>query len=184
MILGSGIRLRAIERTDLPAFVRWFNDPDTRRCLEIVYPMSMTDEERWFERQLVSDDKVFAIEVREGEAWRHAGNVGLHRIDWRDRKAVIGIVIGEAGDRGRGHGCDAVRTLARFAFEELNLHRLELEVYEFNQRAIACYVRCGFRREGIRRQAVFRGGTYHDVVLMGLLATYDVSGSPGRDGDG
>lgn len=170
MIFGNGVRLRAIERSDLAAFLRWFNDPDIRRCLDVIYPMSMADEERWFERQLDTEDRVFAIDVLDGEAWHHIGNVGLHRIDWRNRKALMGIVIGERERWGRGHGTEAVRTLARFAFEELNLGRLELETYDFNARAIRCYERCGFQREGLRRRAVFRGGSYHDVIVMGLLA--------------
>jgi RimJ/RimL family protein N-acetyltransferase len=92
------------------------------------------------------------------------------KIEWKDRVASAGIVIGEKEHWGRGVGRDAMTTLARFAFDELNLHRIELQVLDDNERARRCYAACGFRCEGVRRQAIFRGGRYHDVTSMALLA--------------
>ena len=59
--------------------------------------------------------------------------------------------------------------MVRYAFEELGLNRVELETYSFNARAIRCYEKAGFRREGIRRRALYRDGKFHDVILMGIL---------------
>jgi len=94
-------------------------------------------EERWFERQL-NDEKsrIFAIETEKGV---HIGNIGLHEIVYKDGKATLGIMIGEKGYWGQGYGSDALKALLRFAFEELNLHRLYLSVFDFNKRAIRCY---------------------------------------------
>jgi RimJ/RimL family protein N-acetyltransferase len=170
MLYGKLIRLRGIEREDIPNFVRWFNDPEVRRYLLVSEPMSKAKEERWFEAQLEARDQfIFAVEALVDEKWVHIGNVGLLRVDWKNRTASLGIALGEKDLWGRGYGTDATRTMLRFAFEELGLHRVELDVFEFNSRAIRCYEKVGFRREGTRRQALFRQGRYHDVHLMAIL---------------
>ena len=170
MLYGERVRLRAIERTDLPTFVRWFNDPDVRQYLLMSEPMSMAMEERWFENRLNrTDDYLFGIEAHVGDQWVHIGNNGLHRVDWKSRVAIFGIVLGEKAYWGQGYGTDATRTILQFAFGELNLHRVELDVYDFNPRGIRCYEKAGFRHEGVRRQAIFCNGQYHDVLTMSVL---------------
>jgi UDP-4-amino-4,6-dideoxy-N-acetyl-beta-L-altrosamine N-acetyltransferase len=167
MLKGERVTLRAIEREDIPRFLRWLNDPEVTRYLTIFMPLSREEEERWFEQQLGDRNrKVLAIETESGE---HIGNISLEDIDWKNRRATLGIVIGEKERWGQGYGTDAIRTLLRFAFEELNLNRVQLDVFDFNERARRCYRRCGFREEGILRQAHYTEGRYHDVVRMAIL---------------
>ena len=167
MILGQKTRLRAIEREDLLTFVRWFNDPEVRRYLEMYLPMSKAEEEVWFEAYLKDDtSRNFAIETGEGAL---IGTIGLDDLDWKNRHASLGIVIAEKDFWGRGYGTDAVTALVGFAFNEMNLHRICLSVFEFNDRAIRCYEKCGFRQEGRAREALFRDGKYHDHLLMAIL---------------
>lgn len=171
MLYGKNLRLRAIEREDIPRFLRWLNDPEVRRFLVMHEPLSRAREERWFEEQLSRPNElILAIEVLVGNEWVHIGNVGLHRIDLKNRTAVLGIVIGEKDFWGKGYGREAIRVLLRYAFFELGLHRVELETFAFNSRALRCYEAVGFKRVGVRRQAFFREGTFHDVILMDLLA--------------
>ena len=166
-IPGRRVRLRAIERSDIPTFVRWFNDPEVGQYLQMYMPMSLAEEERWFEPQLTSvDSRVFGIETLDG---RHIGNLGLHNLDWNERCAVLGIVIGEKDYWGKGYGTDAVNTVLRFAFEQMNLHRIQLSVYAYNERAVRCYEKCGFRHEGRMRSKHFFSGEYHDELIMGIL---------------
>jgi diamine N-acetyltransferase len=171
MLFGDRIRLRGIERTDIPIFVRWFNDPEVRQGLLLFAPMSQAEEERWFEARLTrGDDYLFGIEapVEEGH-WQLIGNVDLHQVDWRARACVFGIAIGEKSSWGQGYGTDATRTILRFAFSELNLHRVELEVMAFNARALRVYQKVGFKHEGTRRDRIFHEGRYHDAHIMSLL---------------
>ena len=77
MLYGQRVRLRAIERSDLPTFARWFNDPEVRRFLLMYEPMSMAQEERWFEEHLQRKDYLLAIDARAGDGWVHVGNCGL-----------------------------------------------------------------------------------------------------------
>ncbi|MCR4391267.1 MAG: GNAT family N-acetyltransferase [Candidatus Acetothermia bacterium] len=170
MLYGERVRLRQIEREDIPTFVRWFNDPEVRQFLVMYEPMSRAKEERWFAAQLERRDEfLYAIEAQVDGSWVHIGNLGLHRVDWKNRTAVFGIVLGEKAYWGQGYGSEAARVLLRFAFQELNLHRVELEVFAFNARAIRCYEKAGFRHEGTRRHAFFRDGRYHDVHVMSIL---------------
>jgi len=170
MIVGEKVRLRPIERDDLPRFVAWFGDPEVRRHLALYLPFSLAQEERWFEklleRQERREDVVLAIETAEGV---HIGSIGLHSIDWKDRNAELGISIGEKAYWDRGYGSDAIRTLLGLAFHEMNLHRVFLRVDADNGRGIHCYEKVGFRREGTSREAVFKEGAYHDQYVMSIL---------------
>ena len=83
--------------------------------------------------------------------------------------ATFGILIGEADCRGRGLGEEATRTLCRFAFDEMGLHKIRLDVYASNASAVRTYERVGFRREGVLREEAYRGGRHIDVLRMGLL---------------
>lgn len=167
MLMGEKIRLRAIERSDIPIFVRWFNDPELLRYLAMYVPMSQAAEEQWFESVLKDESQhVFVIETADGTP---IGNLGLFGIDWKNRCAGCGIGIGEKEYWSQGYGSDALRILLRFAFADMNLHRVYLKVYDFNQRAIRCYEKLGFRHEGRLRQAHYTSGRYVDELVMGIL---------------
>lgn len=183
MIYGERIRLRALERTDLPHFVRWFNDPEVRQGLSRYLPLSMAEEEIWFENILKREaiERPLGIEVKsehmpsnKGEeqlqpGWTLIGNAGFFNIDWRNRSAELGIMIGEKTCWNKGFGSETLRLLLRHGFTTLNLHRIYLRVYEDNPRAIRAYQKSGFTLEGRLRQAEFHDGQYHDVLVMGVL---------------
>lgn len=167
MIIGEKTRLRAIERSDIPAFLRWFNDPEVRSNLTATWPPSQAGEEIWFEKQLGDENRHnLAIETAEGV---HIGVLGFHEMDWKNRCAGCGIVIGEKAFWDQGYGTDALQTLLRFAFDELNLHRVFLHVFDFNERGIRCYEKVGFLHEGRLRQSRFTGGRYVDDLVMTVL---------------
>lgn len=170
MFTGELVTLGAIQREYLPRYVEWLNDWEVRHFLAptLLYPYTMQDEEGWFNRQREEQDaRHFAILTRaEG---RLLGNCGLHQIDWTNRHCIFGIFIGDKNDWGKGYGADATRTLLQYAFDEANLHRIELEVFDFNARAIQMYEKVGFRHEGTRKQALFRQGAWHDEHIMAIL---------------
>lgn len=170
MIVGEKVRLRPIERDDLPRYVEWFGDPKVRRHPAVYLPFSLTQEERWYEslqeRLERADDVLLAIETADGV---HIGNVGLHSINWKDRSTELGIVIGEKAYWNQGYGTDAIRTLLGLAFREMNLHRVFLQVDADNARGIRCYEKAGFRREGTLREVVFKEGAYYDQYIMSIL---------------
>ena len=170
MLIGERVRLRALEREDINTLTRWMNDPEVRDNLLVFAPISTHAEERWLEGLLDrSDDYVFGVEALVEGKWRHVGNVGLHGIDRHHRRAEIGIVIGEKDAWGMGYGSEAMALMMRFAFHELGLHRIELEVFETNLRALKTYRALGFVEEGVRRESIFKGGRFIDALHMGVL---------------
>jgi RimJ/RimL family protein N-acetyltransferase len=178
VIVGERVRLRPIERDDLPRFVAWFGDPEVRRHLDLYLPLSMAQEERWFESLQERLDKqeavLLAIDTAEGT---HIGSVGLMPIHWKDRSAELGIAIGDRSYWDKGYGSDAVRTALQIAFREMNLHRVFLRVHDDNARGIRCYKKVGFRHEGTMRESTFKDGEYHDVHVMSILRSeYDTNG--------
>ena len=176
-ILGKRVCLRAIERSDIPTFVRWFNDPEVTKHLLMYLPMSQAQEERWFEEYLQDNRRnVFGIETLDGQL---IGNVGLEGIDWKNSKVELGIVIGEKDYWDKGYGTEAITTLLHFVFEQMNLHRVSLRVFDDNPRAIHCYEKCGFKLEGRLREANFSDGRYRDELVMGILRDEFVAGQGG-----
>lgn len=171
MIYGQRIRLRAPDREDIPRFTAWLNDPEVRAGLTIYLPMSLSEEEQWFERMLKSPlyEHPLVIEIAEGEAWKPVGNAGFHEFDWRIRSAEVGLFIGEKAYWNKGYGTEVMRLLLRHGFETLNLNRIMLRVYENNPRAIRSYEKAGFVHEGRLRQAMYKDGQYQDILYMSVL---------------
>lgn len=170
IIRGRSVYLRPAEREDLPLFVRWLNDDATSRFLAIRAPLSMALEERWFEsmlRQQGDEAYHFVIcQLKDGQA---IGATDLHEVDRDNGSAAMGIVIGEVDLVGQGLGTDALNALVDFAFGELRLERIWLDVYDFNPRAVRSYEKAGFALEGRFRRARFARGKHHDVLRMAIL---------------
>ena len=171
MIYGKRVRLRADERCDIPRFVAWLNDPEVLQGLMVAVPMSLAEEEAWFESMLKSprEQHPMAIDICQGDEWLPVGNCGFHEIDWRCRAGELGIFIGEKSFWNQGYGTEVMRLLVKHGFETLNLNRICLQVYATNLRAIRSYEKVGFVHEGRRRQAMYKNGQYIDILLMSIL---------------
>jgi RimJ/RimL family protein N-acetyltransferase len=169
MIEGKIVRIRALEQTDIDEIMKWVNDPEVIDNLLMRYPVSRCLEEKWLEKAYDTSDmrnKTFALETKDGV---YIGGIGLHKINWENRNAEVGIVIGKKEYWGKGYGTDAMLALLAFAFHHMNLHRVYLQVYEFNVRGIRSYEKCGFKKEGALRDDRFSRGKYHDTIIMGIL---------------
>lgn len=171
MIIGERVRLRAIEKEDLPRFVAWLNDAEVRRNLLLYNPISTAQEENWFAAILKEpvDEQPLCIDIREGDSWEHAGNVSFMHLNQHDRSAEIGIFIGRKDFWNKGYGCEVMRLMVRHGFENLNLNRIYLQVFETNPAGIRCYEKAGFQHEGRLREARYHEGRYIDVRMMSIL---------------
>jgi diamine N-acetyltransferase len=176
MIIGERIRFRAVERDDLPIFVKWINDPEVNQGIGIYLPYAMADENDWFEamHKRPASEHNLAIEVKEVnpqdvETWMMIGSCGFMNYDQRNASAEFGIMIGEKSFWNQGYGTEAVRLLVKFGFQSINLNRIYLRVLENNPRAIRCYEKAGFTHEGRQRQADYRDGRYIDLLVMSIL---------------
>ena len=167
---GELIYLRAAERTDIPLFLRWFNDHRTTRTLTFLGPTGTVAEEGWFNQmsEHQGKDRWFFVICRL-EDDRPVGSIDLLGVNYRNGSSGLGIAIGDPADTGRGYGSDALGTLLTFGFDQLRLERIELEVYDFNEPARRMYERVGFQHEGTSRHALYVDGAFHDVHRMSVL---------------
>jgi RimJ/RimL family protein N-acetyltransferase len=170
MILeGMLLRLRAQEIDDLERGHAWTNDREISYQMGTRYPRSLAEQERRLNEQPpggYGNGVRLAIDTLDG---RHIGSTDFVPADADDRCAGMGIMIGDKGYWSRGYGTDAVLTLLRFGFEQMNLNRIWLHVFEYNERAIACYKKCGFQIEGRLRDHLYQEGRYSDVIEMAIL---------------
>jgi len=165
---GETIYLRPLERADAARITPWLNDPEVTRNLTMYRPLGLAEEEKRIEAIAeAKDDVIVGIVERESDAL--IGVCGLHGVNDKNRRAMLGIVIGEKSRWGHGHGTEATRLMVALAFETLNLNRVWLDVFTDNERAVRCYEKVGFKREGVMRQHAFREGAYRDLHLMSLL---------------
>jgi diamine N-acetyltransferase len=173
-IYGKRIRLRAAEKDDLPLFVSWINDPQVTENLLFSAPMSLVDEEKWFDKMMSTDltEHVLVIEVQNSNTkgdYRPIGTCQFHTVDWRNRSAEVGIMIGEKAFWDQGFGTETMQLLLEHGFNTLNFHRIWLQVISKNKRGMRAYEKAGFHHEGMYRQSHYQHGQYYDVHLMSVL---------------
>ena len=170
---GEMVRLVS-EDSDVVAdhFSRWSRDTEYW-SLQAANPSilySVKKREGLLEKGLLmerADMFFFMIRTLEGD--RLIGEMGLEGVQWSHGDTFVGISIGEREYWGKGYGTDAMRVILRYAFIELNLHRVSLNVFEYNQRAIRSYEKVGFIYEGRVRQFLKRFGQRWDLIHMGIL---------------
>ena len=167
ILQGEKVRLRPVEERDLPKFVRWLGDRELTRWLGAISgPPTLEEEyEWWHDKRSDPDSVLWAIETLDG---RLAGTVEL-RLALRAERAELGIAIQDKTQWNKGLGTDAVRLVVDYAFEELNLNRVELTTDEGNTRAIRCYEKVGFVREGLLRKHRLVDGRFSNTVAMSIL---------------
>jgi RimJ/RimL family protein N-acetyltransferase len=154
------------------SFARWRRDTEYYRLLDTdpVSLFSVKAFQKEFEANLEKkpfDDYLFAIHTIEGD--QMIGFIWLGGIDWNHSNGWVGIGLGEREYWGKGYGTDAMQVVLRYAFTELNLHRVSLDVFSYNPRAIRSYEKAGFTHEGRLRKLLARDGERADDVWMGIL---------------
>jgi len=173
MLKGEKVLLRPLKRTDIANFLNWFNDVEVTQYLNFYLPMTEMAEEKWIEdagsRIQAGTDVGFVIEAIEGDSAKPIGSIGLAGINPKDHGASLGITIGEKDYWGNGYGTEATRRILDYGFQQLNLHRISSSAFAFNERSIRLHKKVGFKEEGLQREAIFKNGQFHDLVMFGIL---------------
>ena len=170
---GELVRLTAEEPgTRAKVEVQWQRDTEFHRLMD-GDPTRMESQHKlreWFEKQSESDFKPegYSFSVRTLEEDKHIGFFALW-VDLIHSEAWVGIGIGDRQFWGKGYGTDVMKVILRYAFTEVNLRRVTLNVFEYNVRAIRSYEKTGFRHEGRMRQVLKREGQRWDMLFMGIL---------------
>ena len=167
-IEGDRIYLSPMCIEDADKYVEWFcNFKTTDGIRKSGNVMTVEAEKAWIQKSLESCDLQFAIVNKETNEL--IGNCGYPKISRQDRTAEVGIFIGAEENRSKGYGTEALKLLLDYGFNYLNLHSIMLCVMSFNERAIACYKKVGFKEAGRLRENYFLNGKYYDVVYMDIL---------------
>lgn len=169
---GKLVRLAAVDTQRLAeAFSRWGRDSEYRRLLASnpARLHSVKSTKAWLEKDLEKGPpQILLFEIHTLEDDRLIGETGFDNIRWQHGETFIGIGLGERDAWGKGYGTDAMRVMLRYAFTELNLHRVSLDVFEYNPRAVRSYEKAGFQHEGRQRQFLLREGRRWDLIFMGI----------------
>lgn len=163
-VYGEKIVLRAVENEDNAMLLSLINDPDTEMMLGgSSWPVSETEQLTWFEHQERSKDVLRCI-IALQEDEKAIGTIILSDIDQKNGTGHIHIKMSMNGGRGKGYGTDAVNTLVRYAFEELRLNCIYANILSYNEASIKLFERCGFQREGVLRQRIFKKGKFINML--------------------
>jgi len=172
---GELVRLAAPDvETDAELLARWSRDSEYLRLLDTdpARPRSLKAAKEEIKEHLEQEQPksdAFGFIIRTLAEDRPIGFIGLEDIQWTHGDAVLAVGLGEREYWGRGYGTDALRVMLRYAFTELNLHRVTLDVFEYNPRAIRSYEKVGFVVEGRLRRFLNRDGRRWDLIYMGIL---------------
>jgi RimJ/RimL family protein N-acetyltransferase len=169
MLKGKLVHIRTMEEADLPAVKAINDDPAVRaNVVGWGWPNSMTEMQRWHAGSQGGNTHRWVVEDRDQQV---IGVTGLWDVDMQSRNALTALKLGGTGDvRGRGLGSDAIKLVMAWAFYDLGLHRLHSTILVDNTASQRAYLeKCGWKREGIAREHVWRHGEFVDVAYVGAL---------------
>jgi RimJ/RimL family protein N-acetyltransferase len=172
LLTGKLVRLAGIDPAEVSqSFAQWNRDSEYMRLMDSDPPRLHSTKaiKDWLEKELEKASDMYWFAIRTLEDDRLVGDITLSVINWGSREAFTGIAIGEREFWGKGYGTDAMQTLMRYGFLELNLRRISLTVFEFNERARRSYEKAGFCLEGRQRHYMQREGRRWDIWYMGIL---------------
>jgi RimJ/RimL family protein N-acetyltransferase len=167
-LVGQRVVLRPIRAGDTDAMFAAVQDPEGLRLTGTTRRFTRDEIATHIAWVMQADDRVDLVITRPGDD-RFVGEAVLNDIDWHNRSANFRIMLAGPALFGQGLGGEATRLVVAHGFAALDLHRIELEVLDFNPRARRAYERAGFVVEGVKRDALWSGGAWHDSIVMGLL---------------
>jgi len=160
MIRGKKVILQVPDKKHLELMLQWRNNPDFRQYYREYRVLNKNQQLKWWKRRVIKDDSwQYFVVSPASEKDKIIGFVGL---------TYIHPIYKTAEYRGKGYGSDALRTVIKYGFEQLNLNRIWCEVYS-NNKSVDVYRYLGFKDEGVLRQSVFKNGEYLDSYILSML---------------
>ena len=166
-LTGERVYLSPIDPTDAEIYTKWLNDSEITEFITLGSKIIGVEAEREALTQMARSGYNLSIVRLDDDA--PLGVISLMSVDLVNRTAVLGIFIGEPSELSKGYGSEAIRLILDYGFNTLGLHGVKLDAYAFNERALACYRKVGFKEYGRRREATFKHGKYYDIICMDIL---------------
>lgn len=162
--------LREISRSDIAIINKWRNDKELIDLLgnNFLYISDEVDNQ-WFDHYIKNRQQAIRLAILDTEADLLIGTVQLTAIHAVNKSAEFSILIGDKNYWSKGAGSFSTKAMLTHGFANMNLHRIFLTVLEANTRALTLYEKMGFKQEGILREAIFKSGAYHSLILMSVL---------------
>jgi RimJ/RimL family protein N-acetyltransferase len=169
-LIGKHVYLRAVEKDDAAVIQKWHNDPDVRRLSRSggLSVSRVAEEEEIATASAVHDVYLMIAQTANNKP---IGFIRPKVTDTTSRNVWLRFVIGEKSAQGRGYAHEALMLTLDWLFNEQNMHKVTLETYATNKRALRFFEKIGFKKEGVLRDALYQDGTYHDIISFGLLAS-------------
>ena len=167
-LIGERIYLSPRNNEEIEKFTQWLNDFQTTDYLgRSSYIITLESEKQYFEETIDKNYNFFIVTLDDDKL---IGTVGLEKFDAINRTATLGIFIGDKEYRSQGYGTEAIKLILDYGFNYLNLNNIKLDLMSFNERALKCYQKCGFKEYGRRRKCKFINGKYYYCIEMVILA--------------
>ena len=167
-LIGERIYLSPRNSEDVEQFTEWLNDFEITDYLGRSGMLTSLESEREYLESNTNSCASFVIVTLEND--KMIGTVSLERIDNINRTATLGIFIGDKEYRNDGYGTEAIKMVLDYGFNYMNLQNINLNLMSFNERALKCYKKCGFKEYGRRRKCKFVNGKYYDSICMDIIA--------------
>ncbi len=170
LLRGTKVRLTAVSKADLPTMAVWWSNADFLRFYDALpaFPKSEEQLEKRIESGQIGST-TFLFGIRPLDSDKLLDLLEFDGVIWSNGTTFVSIAIGDPVDQRQGLGYEAMRLGLRYAFQELNLYRVCLTVFSYNEPAIRLYEKLGFSREGVFREHLHRDGKRYDMILFGLL---------------
>lgn len=168
MYFGEKVCLRAYKEEDILKATAMINDTELKKYLvtTIPFPTCLWEEDAWVKSQKINNNGEYNFAIEDLETKEYIGGCGIQKVNWLARVATVGIMIGNKSYWGKGYGTDAMKTLTKFIFQDMNINKIRLATFSFNERAQKCYKKCGFEVEGVLKAEIFKDGKYYDEIIM------------------
>ena len=172
MIKGKKVGLRAVEKEDLPFLRDWRNIPDFRKNFREVRELSLTDQEAWFDSLQKTKHINYMFTIVDLDSQKPIGAAGLLYINWIIRSADFSFYIGDEKKYIGNDGIakEAAKLLIDYGFNNLNLHKVWMELYEFDSEKLNFFQNeFNFKQDGILRDNCFEGGEFYNSLIISII---------------
>lgn len=174
MFENEVVQFRKLTPGDHVIYNTWRNDMDVMKSTSPSLDLYSLEETERFITMISSQPDAKGYIIIDKKTGEDVGIISLINIDYKNRSTEFIIDIGAKNIWGKGIGTKSISLILEYAFDELNLNRVYLQVFSFNERAISLYEKMGFSHEGRAREGIYRGGKWYDIVNMGILKSeYD-----------